>query len=176
MSEIDTDADADAEPRTGAPAGPGRLVGRFPLSWDPVVGRAARLFGVTPDCAWVDINDGRLTARFGPWVTATDLANVASAEITGPYRWWKVAGPAHLSLRDLGLTYATTAAAGVCIRFRDPVRGIDPIGAIRHPSLTVTVADPEGLCDALGHVSTHVDAQRFDPTESVRQRLTQGAV
>ena len=31
---------------------------------------------------------------------------------------------------------------GVCIRFAEPVRGMDPMGKIRHPGLTVTVAEP----------------------------------
>jgi hypothetical protein len=37
----------------------------------------------------------------------------------------------------------------VLIRFDSPVRGIDPAGLIRHPELTVTVADIEGLVAAL---------------------------
>jgi hypothetical protein len=37
----------------------------------------------------------------------------------------------------------------VCLTFRDPVRGIDPIGLIRHPGLTVTVDDVDGLIEAL---------------------------
>lgn len=87
-----------------------------------------------------------------------------------------MAGPAHISLRDLGLTYATTTAQGVCVTFREPVRGIDPLGAIRHPSLTVTVADPQGLVHALGNPSTDVDADASDARTSVRQRLTHGAL
>jgi len=37
----------------------------------------------------------------------------------------------------------------VCLEFHEPVTGIDPLGLIRHPGLTVTVADPEGLAAAL---------------------------
>jgi hypothetical protein len=132
---------------------------------------AARIFGVSPSSAWVEIQSGWLTAHFGPWVCRTPVDNVISAEQTGPYRWWKVAGPAHLSVADLGLTFATTAAAGVCIRFRHPVPGIDPLGAIRHPSLTVTVADVHRLVRALGG-----QANEAPSSNDVRQRLTHGAI
>lgn len=106
---------------------------RFEFAWDPAMERAARIVGVSPSSAWVEIDGGWLTAHFGPWLCRTGPDNVISAERTGPYQSWKVAGPAHLSLADLGLTFATTPEAGVCIRFRQPVPGIDPAGAIRHP-------------------------------------------
>jgi hypothetical protein len=104
---------------------------------------------VTPSTAWVEVGDEHIEARFGPWRAQTALANVADASVTGPYTVPKTIGPAHLSFADRGLTFATTSRRGVCISFRDPVAGIDPLGVIRHPGLTVTVADPEGLVDAL---------------------------
>jgi hypothetical protein len=36
---------------------------------------------------------------------------------------------------------AATTAGGICLRFREPVRGIDPLGLIRHPSATLGVDD-----------------------------------
>jgi hypothetical protein len=82
----------------------------------------------------------------------TPVANVAGTELTGPYRRVTTIGPAHLSLSDRGLTFATNPDAGVCLRFREPAAGIDPWGRIRHPGLTVTVADPAGLAALLaGH-------------------------
>ena len=92
----------------------------------------------------------RLRVRFGPWRVETPLSNVTSARITGPYSFVKTAGSAHLSLADGGLTMATNGESGVCIEFRDRVAGIDPLGLIRHPALTVTVADCAGLAAALG--------------------------
>lgn len=74
---------------------------------------------------------------------ATPLDNVVGAEVTGPYRLVKVAGPPHLSLRDRGITFATNRARGTCIRFREPV------GLLRHPAATVTVAAPDALAEAL---------------------------
>lgn len=101
----------------------------------------ARLFGITPDRALVTIRDQTLIARFGPWLVRTPLANVAGALVTGPYRWIKTAGPARLAITDRGLTFATNPDHGVEIRFTDTVSGIEPTGRLRHPTLTVTVAD-----------------------------------
>ena len=47
-----------------------------------------------------DPGAGRFVARFGPWAVETPLANVARAEITGPYSTPKTVGPAHVSLAD----------------------------------------------------------------------------
>jgi hypothetical protein len=107
------------------------------------------LAGVTPGNARVELDDDHLTVRFGRWTLRTPLANVAGTQVTGPYTWWKVAGPAHLSLADGGITFATTAAQGVCIAFHEPVPALVPGSAIRHPAATVTVSDPHGLAAAL---------------------------
>jgi hypothetical protein len=79
----------------------------------------------------------------------TELANVCSSELIGLFSFLKTAGPAHLSLADHGLTFATNPDRGLCIRFREPVAGIEPTGRIRHPALVVTVADCAGLAGAL---------------------------
>jgi hypothetical protein len=50
---------------------------------------------------------------------------------------------------DHGLTFGTTTTGGVCLQLRDPVPGIDPLGLIRHPSLTLTVADPQRFAAAM---------------------------
>jgi hypothetical protein len=99
--------------------------------------------------AFVDIEDGELTVHYGPWSLSTPLANISSASITGPYRLWKVAGPPHLSVRDRGITFATSTERGVCLRFHEPVGGIEPTGKLRHPGVTVTVDDPEALVAAV---------------------------
>jgi hypothetical protein len=46
---------------------------------------------------------------------------------------------------DRGITFATNGDGGLCIRFIEAVTGIDPFRLIRHPGLTVTVADLDGL-------------------------------
>jgi hypothetical protein len=37
----------------------------------------------------------------------------------------------------------------VLISFRTPVTGLDPLGVLHHPELTVTVADVDGLAELL---------------------------
>ncbi len=88
-------------------------------------------------------------ARFGPWRLRTPLANVTAVEITGPYAFMKTAGPAHLGITDRGLTFASNGDRGVLITFRRPVPGIEGPGRLRHPELTVTLADVEGLAALL---------------------------
>ncbi|WP_216207392.1 hypothetical protein [Amycolatopsis aidingensis] len=91
---------------------------------------------------WVDAKG--LTVRFGPCTVHTPLSNILDARVTGPYAAWRVLG-ARLSLADRGLTFGTNTAMGVCVHFRQPVRGLDPFGLLRHPALTVTVAEPQLL-------------------------------
>lgn len=109
----------------------------------------ALLFGVTPGRARVVVTDDELLVRFGPWRLRTPLANVSHTQVTGGYAWHRTAGPAHLSLVDRGVTFATTSHRGLCVAFMVPVRAIEPTGVLRHPAATVTVADPEELAAAL---------------------------
>jgi hypothetical protein len=119
---------------------------RFPFRFDPTYRRLARLFGVTPARAWVDLGEEELEARYGPWRLRTPTSNIAAAELTGPYAFFKTAGPARLGITDRGLTFASNGDRGVCINFHSPVPGI---GRIRHPELTVTVLDVDALMKAL---------------------------
>lgn len=121
----------------------------FPFLFTPLYRAAATLFGVSPVRAGVTVGAGRLQARYGPWSVATDLANVAGTEETGPYSWRKTVGPAHLSFADRGLTFASNPHRGLCIRFHEPVAGIEPTGRLRHPALTVTVSDVAGLTQTI---------------------------
>jgi hypothetical protein len=79
----------------------------------------------------------------------TDLSNVAGTDETGPYTPVRTIGPAHLSLADRGITFASNPDRGLCIRFHEPVAGIEPTGRLRHPALTVTVSDVPGLARAI---------------------------
>ncbi len=107
-----------------------------------------RAIGVRPDSCCLRVHDGKLAVWFGPWRLVTPLSNVRGVELSGPYQAWKVLG-ARLSLADRGLTFGTNAAAGACIRFHRPVPGIEPTGLLRHPALTVTVAEPHLLVQRL---------------------------
>jgi hypothetical protein len=121
----------------------------FEFAFDPEYRAAALAFGVTPGRTGVDLEDGRLVARYGFWRLETELSNIEGTEVSGPYRLLTTIGPAHLSLADRGLTFASNRRRGLCMRFKEPVPGLEPTGRLRHPGLTVTVADVDGLARAL---------------------------
>lgn len=121
----------------------------FDFDFDPRYRAMALLFGVTPARTGVEVTGGRFLARYGFWSLGTGLDNIAGVEISGPYRVYTTIGPAHLSLADGGLTFASNRRRGLCIKFREPVRGLEPTGRLRHPGLTVTVRDVDGLAAAL---------------------------
>jgi hypothetical protein len=121
----------------------------FSFAFEPAYRIAAFAFGVTPDTAAVVVDDEALTARFGLWRLRTELANIDHVETTGPFSRIRTIGPAHLSFADRGLTMATNSRRGVCLIFGRPVPGIEPTGRLRHPGLTVTVADCPGLIEAI---------------------------
>lgn len=150
---------------------------RFDFAFDRRYRLAGRIVGVKPESATVKIGADHLTARFGPWTVRTPLANIADAEITGPYSVAKTIGPAHLSFADKGLTFATNAERGVCLTFHQPVTGMDPLGMLHHPGLTVTVADPEALVAAISDAAappaepalTSVPDERIEELEEERE-------
>lgn len=121
----------------------------FPFRFDPTYRRLAAPFGIRPGNSRVVVTEHQLDARFGPWRLRSPIENVAGVECTGPFSLVKTAGPAHLSFADRGLTFATNGDAGLCIRFEEPVHGIDPFRILRHPGLTVTIEDVDGLARAL---------------------------
>jgi hypothetical protein len=123
-------------------------VRQFDFAFDDTTRLLLALIGVVPSTAHVTLDGDRLVARFGPWSCETTVDNVVSVEITGPYRAYRAIGP-RSSFVDRGLTFGSTTAGGVCLCFREPVRGLDPFGAVAHPGLTVTVADREGFAAAV---------------------------
>lgn len=109
----------------------------------------ALMFGITPSTTAVTLYPHELVIRFGAWRLRTPRENIASTEETGGFRFVKTAGPAHLSLTDHGVTFATNSNHALCLRFHQPVKALDPTGRLRHPGATVTVADPAALMIAL---------------------------
>jgi hypothetical protein len=122
---------------------------RFHFAFAPAYRLLARAFGISPATAWVDVGGPALDARFGPWRVSTPLANITDVAVTGPYAFWKTAGPARLAITDRGLTFATNGDRGVLISFRRSVPGFDPLGVLHHAELTVTVADVDRLEELL---------------------------
>ncbi len=91
--------------------------------------------------------DGRFRATFGLLRLETELENLSGAHVTTGYRWYKAIGP-RLSFVDDGLTFGTNTDAGVCVHFDQRVRRV--IGFRDHSAVTVTVADCDGLVEAIG--------------------------
>jgi hypothetical protein len=116
---------------------------RFPIR----IGRRTRplllLFGVRGDNAYVDI-DGELDARFGVYRLRTPVANLASCQRDGPWRWITAVG-VRRSLRHGDVTFAGVHDGGVRIDFRQRV----PWGPFRVPAFYVTVEDEAGFTAAL---------------------------
>ncbi len=88
-----------------------------------------------------------LVATFGRKRVETPVANIDHAEVTGPHRWYTAVG-IRLSFADDGLTFGTNAESGLCIAFKERIPKV--IGFRDHSALWVSVADPQGLADALG--------------------------
>ena len=122
---------------------------RFSFAFERRVAPFAFAFGVTPLTAHAEVDGRELRVRFGPWSARTPLDNIMSATITGPYSLPKVAGPAHFSFADGGVTFATSTKRGVCIQLREPIPALVPLGLLRHSGLTLTVDDPERFVAAV---------------------------
>jgi hypothetical protein len=123
-------------------------VERFQFAFEPQFRPFLALIGVTPRTAHVTLSAASLVARFGPWTCETPIGNVRDACCTGPYRWYKAIGPRG-SFVDRGLTFGTTTRGGVCVLLREPVPGLAPVGSLRHPGITLTLAEPERFVASL---------------------------
>ncbi len=121
---------------------------RFPFDFDRRFRPVLAVLGVRPGNASVLVTRREVTVGFGLWRMRIPRSNVAGVQVSGPFRWWKVLGP-HLSLADRGVTFGTSTRRGVCIRLREPQPGLVPGRLLRHPGVTVTVADPQSLAKKL---------------------------
>ena len=118
---------------------------RFARSYRPV----ALVFGITPATAHVEVADGELRVRYGPWRLRTPVTNVRDTQRTGGFAWLKTVGPPHLSFADRGVAFTTNGDDALCVRFHEPVTVLDPTGRLRHPGATLSVVDPAALDAAL---------------------------
>ncbi len=131
-----------------APAGEVASIEQFEFEFDPRFRLMLAAIGVTPGTAHVTLSPDRLVARFGPWTFDTPVGNVREVCRTGPYRWFTAIGP-RWSFVDRGLTFGTTTKGGVCVLLREPMPGLTPLDSLRHPGITLTLADPERFVTAL---------------------------
>lgn len=138
-------AEAGAPGAMGA-SGPLEGVEQFGFDFDPRFRLVLAAVGATPTTSHVTVGPDHLRACLGPWSVRVDPRDVQDVSVTGPYRWYRGIG-IRLSLTDRGLTFGTTYAHGVCLTFLEPVHG--PLPGLRHPNLTLTVADPAGLAAAV---------------------------
>jgi hypothetical protein len=90
-----------------------------------------------------------------PELHRSRLSNVQSITPSGPYAWWKVAGPPHLSTADRGITFATTTRQGLCVMFHEPVTALLPVPVLRHPAATITLASPKTFTDTVASRTGH---------------------
>lgn len=91
--------------------------------------------------------DGILLATFGRVRVETSLDNVDHTLVTTNHRWYTAVG-LRLSFADDGLTFGTNHKAGLCIQFVEKIPKV--IGFKDHSALWVSVAEPEGLAEAIG--------------------------
>jgi hypothetical protein len=131
---------------------PYRFEMRYAPMWVPLGARLRR------DGVAVTV-DGLFRASFGFFKLETGLDNVAGGHITRGYRWYTAIG-VRLSFADDGLTFGTNCDRGVCVHFRERVPRV--LGFKPHSALTVTVADCDGLLEAIGEAPD----PRSDPTRN----------
>jgi hypothetical protein len=128
---------------------PKATVEHFEFRFETVMQALALPFGVWPSNTWVEVDADEVHIAFGPWRMRFPRADVDDVTETGDYWLPKVAGPPHLSFADRGVTFATNRQRGLCIKLARPHKGIDPLGVLKHPGVTVTVDDLDGLAHAL---------------------------
>jgi hypothetical protein len=102
------------------------------------------LFGVTPDRAWVSVDDERVVARFGWFEFAVPLATISRWRIEGPWRWITAVGVRH-STRGGDVSFAGSPRGGVRLTFRTTIRWY----IFEVPEFSIGVEDLEGFAAAL---------------------------
>jgi len=110
--------------------------------WSPIF----KALGVSSGDGVTVTSDGRVIATYGRRRVETTADNIDHTLVTGPHRWWTAVG-LRLSFADDGLTFGTNHREGLCLAFATKIPKV--IGFKDHSTLWVSVADPEGLADAI---------------------------
>lgn len=122
------------------------------FAFTPKAEKLLRIFGVKPENSFVELDGECLVVHYGRFQLRTPRSNIAEAKITGPYKSFKVIGP-HLSAKDDGLTFGTSADKGVCISFKENVKSPLPFGRKSHSALTVTISNCESFVEVANRTS-----------------------
>ena len=120
----------------------------FPYDFEPRYRVLWRFSGARPDVDGVTVDDETFVATYGRKRVETPRSNITGAHITRDYSWPKAIG-IRASLADDGLTFGTCTRGGVCVHFDERVPRV--VGLRPHSAVTVTVADLDGLVEALGY-------------------------
>ncbi len=104
------------------------------------------VLGVTDDHGVTVGDDGAVVVTYGRKRIETTVSNIDHTEVSGPHRWYTAVG-LRLSLADDGLTMGTNHRLGLCMAFVEKIPKV--MGFKAHSALWVSVADPEGLAEAL---------------------------
>ncbi len=115
----------------------------WPFAFAPKYQPALALLGIRPDNSQVTTDDDGFHATFGHLSVHTPWSNVKDVQVSRDYQAIKAIGPRG-SFKDRGATFGTNTVGGVCLCFHEGVTALaGPL--IKHPGLTVTVADIDGL-------------------------------
>lgn len=114
----------------------------FDRRYEPMLG----VLGIRPENSRVELHDDHLEVHFGRWSLSTPWSNVKDTQITRDYSAIKAIG-ARGSFKDFGVTFGSNTREGLCVCFHRPVPSLlGPLGDfMKHPGMTVTVQDCEGL-------------------------------
>ena len=120
---------------------------RFPIRMGARSRTFLRLWTARPATAHVDLDEGPdavLDVQFGRFRFRTPVANIASWQIEGPFRWITAIG-VRRSIRHGDVSFAGSPHGGVRIDFTQPVQW----GFMQVPAIYVGVDDLEGLAAEL---------------------------
>jgi hypothetical protein len=113
------------------------------------------VFGVTPERAWVSIDDERVTVRFGRWDFQVATSNITHWRIEGPWHWITAIG-VRRSLRHGDVSFAGSPRGGVRLDLAEPVRWT----IFDVPAVYVGVDDLEGFAAALSELGIEGEDRR----------------
>ncbi|OGO55003.1 MAG: hypothetical protein A2V84_06095 [Chloroflexi bacterium RBG_16_70_13] len=131
---------------------------RFPIRIGRRSAAALRLaFGAGSENAWAEVGDGRLVIRFGRATFVTELANLDSWRIEGPFHWITAIG-IRRSIRHGDVSFAGSPHGGVRIDLRRRVR----LGPFSVPAVWVGADDLDAFAAALAALGV--------PGEDARRR------